>query len=167
MHLPASYCTDVLWTLWLLVTISLSLNVESVQATRPSALSHTWLTAISVMHTAFGRTSGLHPESCAAEGRGNEKGGTIIQPCNREGGHFKSFFFSFFNVKAIHQSLIQHPSISVVAYIRKRGTAQGWDLEISLLWLTPHFKTGCSPPPRQQRELFQSNSMEERSSWEM
>lgn len=56
---------------------------------------------------------------------------TIIQPCNREGGHFKSLFYfsSFFNVKAIRQSLIQHSSISVVAYIRKRGTAWGWDLK--------------------------------------
>lgn len=82
---------------------------------------------VSNPHTAFGRTSGFHPESCAAECRGNKKG-TIIQPCNREGGHFKSFFFCFFfNVKAIHQSLIQHSSISVVAYIRKCGTALGWD----------------------------------------
>lgn len=39
------------------------------------------------------------------------------------------FFSSFFYVKAIRQSLIQHSSISVVAYIRKRGTALGWDLK--------------------------------------
>ena len=150
----------------------LKCRVRAGKHSTPLCLIHGWqLFKMSVIHTAFGRTSGLHPESCAAECRGNKKKGTMIQPCNREGGHFESFFFLlfffFFNVKAIHQSLIQHSSISVVAYIRKRGTAQGWDLEISLLWSTPHFKTGCSPPPRQQRELVQSNSMEEWSSWEM
>lgn len=37
--------------------------------------------------------------------------GAIIQSCNREDGHFKSFFFFFLYVKAIRQSLIQHSSI--------------------------------------------------------
>lgn len=122
---------------------------------------------VSYPHTAFGRTSGLHHKSCAAECQGIKKGGLYYSRARGKVAILSLYFFSsFFYVKAIRQSLIQHSSISVVAYIRKRGTALGWDLKY-LCCGRLHFETGCSPPPQQQRELFQSNSMEEASSWEM
>lgn len=162
------YRSDVLWTLWFPLCFLKCWVCASHTALR--SLSYTVDSCLNVSdpHTAFGRTSGLHRESCAAECRGIKKGGLYYSRAIGKVAILSLFFFLlFFYVKAIHQSLIQHSSISVVAYIRKLGDCSGVGSEISLLWASPHFKTGCSPPPRQQRELFQSDSMEERSSWEM
>ncbi len=95
VHLPAFYRSSVLWTHWLLVSLSLSLNVECVRTTQHSALSHTWLTAISmsVMHIQpleehLGSILSLVLLSAEGLRKGRSGGGTIIQPCKRKDGHF-------------------------------------------------------------------------------
>lgn len=123
---------------------------------------------VSYPHTAFGRTSGLHHESCAAECQGIKKGGLkYSRAIGKVAILSLQFFFFFFKCKG-------YPSVFNTAFLyfcssiyKKTWDCSGVGSEISLLWSTPLSKTGCSPPPRQQRELFQSNSMEERSSWEM
>ena len=79
MHLPAAYRSDdFLWTLIAPFTLCfLKCWVCAGHTTLSSSLSHAAdsYSNVSDPHTAFGRTSGFHPESCAAVCRGNKKGG--------------------------------------------------------------------------------------------